>query len=58
MNHINVVKKQNKSKTIFISMDYNKKSMFSAAAIVIGSLFQVDKKKKKNTNVNLVTYKL
>ena len=26
--------------------------------IVIGSLFQVDIKKKKNTNVNQVTYKL
>ena len=26
--------------------------------IVIGSLFQVDNKKKKNTNVNQVTYKL
>ena len=34
---------------------FNEKYVYS---IVIGSLFQVDKKKKKNTNVNLVTYKL
>ena len=26
--------------------------------LFIGSLFQVDKKKKKNTNVNQLTYKL